>query len=65
MKPGLPYHAALERCRQRMLRWALRKKRGNVQAAAAMLGLDRVAMHVMMKRHGIDPWAYRFLPRSE
>lgn len=64
MSKGGVYREALERCRRRMLRWGLRTCHGHVVLAAKKLGLDRTAMHVMLKRHGIDPSAFR-TPREK
>lgn len=47
------YRAALDRCRRRLLRLALRKFGGNVREAAAYLGLDRTAFYVTAKRYGV------------
>lgn len=56
-----PYVEALERCRRRVLRWALRMTGGRVARAAKLLALNRNAMYVLMRRHGVDPQEFRTL----
>lgn len=53
------YRDALDRCRRRMLRLAMRKFEGNVRCAAAYLALDRTSMHVMLRRYRVDRLEFR------
>ena len=53
------YQRAMDDAARAIIDEALRESAGNVQAAAAWLGLTRVGLWKLMRTHGIDAARYR------
>jgi two-component system NtrC family response regulator len=55
----MPLKEAREELERRFVVGALIRARGNVSAAAESLEVSRPTLHDLMKKHGVDPEAYR------
>ena len=51
---GLDLHAAVEEFQHRLIAEALRRTKGNKQAAARLLGLKRTTLVAKLRRCGMD-----------
>ncbi len=55
----LPLKQALYQLEDQMIRQALQNSKGNILRAAQHLGISRVGLHKMLKRHHIDPAQFK------
>ena len=55
----LPLKQALYQLEEQMIREALKEYNGNILRSAQKLGISRVGLHKMIKRHRIDPLQFK------
>ena len=58
-RPGVDFYDEVSRFEIGLIRWALTRAGGNRRRAARLLNLKAATLNALIRRHGIEPHAFK------